>query len=374
MISGHADVQTAVEATQLGAFDFVQKPFNAKKMFISLRNAVERRELVSQADRLKRKLNKLHALVGESPAMSKVRDSIDRIAPTDARVLISGSNGTGKELAARWLHEKSPRREGPFVAINCAAIPGELIESELFGHEKGAFTGAQKQYVGRFEQANGGTLFLDEIGDMSLNAQAKMLRVLQENSIARLGGSREIALNVRLISASNKDLPGEIAAGNFRDDLYHRLSVLIIHMPSLAQRREDIPELIGFLLEEIAQDHGKRPPELSQTAIARLVSLEWKGNVRELRNVLERIAILGGDKITEPALNELIDVGAEKNKDHSIYDRFDKLQAFRDYTEKKFIKAKLGKADWNISHAASLLGIQRCHLYNKINKYEIKRP
>ncbi len=298
MISGHGTIETAVEAIRKGAYDFISKPLDLNRLLITVRNALDKSRLVNETKILKRKVSKQYEMVGESPAISKIKDMIERVAPTDARVLITGDNGTGKELVARWLHEKSHRAEGPFVEVNCAAIPSELIESVLFGHEKGSFTSAIKQRKGDFEQANNGTIFLDEIGDMSLSAQAKVLRALQENKIMRVGGEKDIPVNVRVVAATNKNLLDEIAAKNFREDLYHRLSVILIQVPSLNEREDDIPMLATYFMEQICESHGRPPMEFTEEAIAELKGLKWTGNIRELRNVVERLVILCDQKIT----------------------------------------------------------------------------
>jgi two-component system nitrogen regulation response regulator NtrX len=299
MISGHGNIETAVEAVKKGAFDFIQKPLDLNRLLVTIRNAMEKTTLVTETKVLKKKVNKTFDMIGESEAIEKIKEMIERVAPTDARVLITGGNGTGKELVARWLHEKSHRSAFPLVEVNCAAIPSELIESELFGHEKGAFTSAVAQRKGKFEQAEGGTLFLDEIGDMSLSAQAKVLRALQENKIARVGGDKEIKVNVRVLAATNKDLQKEIAAGNFREDLYHRLSVILIHVPSLSQRREDIPLLAEHFMKSICEEHGIAPKTFTKDAIKELQKLSWTGNIREFRNVVERLIILCDKAISD---------------------------------------------------------------------------
>jgi DNA-binding NtrC family response regulator len=298
MISAHGTIETAVEATKKGAFDFISKPPDLNRLLLTVRNALDKKQLVTETKVLKKKLSKKLDMVGESHALQSVKDTIDKVAPTDARVLITGQNGTGKELVAHWIHEKSKRQEKPYVAVNCAAIPSELIESELFGHEKGSFTSAHKQRSGKFEQADGGTLFLDEIGDMSLSAQSKVLRALQENLINRVGSDKDIKVDVRVLAATNKDLKKEIEAGRFREDLYHRLSVILIHVPPLKDRKEDIPLLLDKFLEDIAQENGGAKKKISKEALARLQELPWTGNIRELRNVVERLVILGETTIS----------------------------------------------------------------------------
>ena len=298
MISGHGNIDTAVEAVKKGAFDYISKPPDLNRLLITLRNATEKQDLVTQTKVLKRKVSKVQKMVGESGPIKKIKDTIDKVAPTDARVLITGENGAGKELVARWIHEKSNRNSGPMVEVNCAAIPSELIESELFGHEKGSFTSAIKQRIGKFEQANGGTLFLDEIGDMSLSAQAKVLRALQEGKITRVGADKDINVDVRVIAATNKDLLKEVEAKTFRLDLYHRLGVIIIHVPSLNERREDVPHLVNYFLELIAADYGQPVKQVDKKAMDALQAYDWSGNIRELRNVVERLIILSGKTIT----------------------------------------------------------------------------
>ena len=297
MISGHGDIDTAVECIKRGAFDFTQKPLDLNRILITIKNATEKVSLVKETKILKKKVYG-QEMVGESPALIMVKDMIDKVAPTDARVLIIGANGTGKELVARNLHQKSPRSSAPYVEVNCAAIPSELIESELFGHEKGAFTSAIKQHKGKFEQADGGTLFLDEIGDMSLAAQAKVLRVLQEKKLSRVGSDKDIIVDVRVVAATNKNLKEEIAKGRFREDLYHRLSVIVINMPTLDQRKSDIPLLVDYFIEQICSETGMPPREVDQDAMDLLLDKVWTGNIRELRNVVERLLILSGSRIT----------------------------------------------------------------------------
>jgi len=298
MISGHGNIETAVEALKKGAFDYISKPLDLNRMLVTIRNAQERNTLITETKILKRRIYKTSEMIGETEGIVRVKEMIERVAPTDARVLITGSNGTGKELVARWIHEKSHRNASPIIEVNCAAIPSELIESELFGHEKGSFTSAIKQRIGKFEQANNGTLFMDEIGDMSLSAQAKVLRALQENKITRVGGEKEITVNVRVIAATNKDLSSEIAKGNFREDLYHRLSVIVIHVPSLNERRDDIPLLADYFLDQICADYNMPRKAFAQEAYDELKKINWTGNIRELRNVVERLLILSEKDIT----------------------------------------------------------------------------
>jgi DNA-binding NtrC family response regulator len=298
MISGHGDIEQAVDCIKKGAYDFLEKPLDINRLLITLRNATDKTALVKETKKLHRKVFKTHEIIGNSESIQKVKDIIDRVAPTDARILITGSNGTGKELVARWLHEKSNRASGVFVEVNCAAIPSELIESELFGHEKGSFTSAIKQHKGKFEQANGGTIFLDEIGDMSLAAQAKVLRALQENKVLRVGGDKDIVVDVRVIAATNKNLRDEIENGNFREDLYHRLSVIVIHVPTLDERKEDIPLLADHFITAICEEYSIPKKEITEAALAELQKFNWTGNIREFRNVIERLIILC-DKIIE---------------------------------------------------------------------------
>jgi DNA-binding NtrC family response regulator len=299
MISAHGTIETAVEAVKKGAYDFIQKPPDLNRLLITLRNALDKSDLVTETKALKKKISKTYDIIGESKAIMQVKETIEKVAPTEARVLITGKNGTGKELVARWLHMKSDRSKSPFVEVNCAAIPSELIESELFGHEKGSFTSAVKQRIGKFEQANGGTLFLDEIGDMSASAQAKVLRALQENKITRVGGDKDIKVDVRIIAATNKDLKKEIEAHHFREDLYHRLSVIIIDVPPLKERSEDIYLLVDRFLDDLAAENGTKKKNITNSAIEELKKMPWTGNIRELRNVTERLFIMCGDEITD---------------------------------------------------------------------------
>lgn len=298
MISGHGNIDTAVEAVKKGAFDYISKPPDLNRLLITLRNALDKQNLVTETKVLKRKVGKVLEMVGNSAPIQKIKDTIEKVAPTDARVLITGENGVGKELVARWIHEKSNRNTAPLVEVNCAAIPSELIESELFGHEKGSFTSAVKQRIGKFETANGGTLFLDEIGDMSLTAQAKVLRALQEGKITRVGGEKDISVDVRVVAATNKDLLKEVDEKNFRLDLYHRLGVIIIHVPSLNERRDDIPLLVDYFLDIIAAEYGQPKKAVDKNAMDALQAYNWTGNIRELRNVVERLVILSGKTIS----------------------------------------------------------------------------
>jgi len=392
MISGHGTVETAVEATKKGAYDFLSKPLDLNRILITVRNALERGSLVEETKVLKKKVysSKTKEILGESETISKIKETIERVAPTDARVLVTGENGSGKELVARWLHEKSHRSNLPLVEVNCAAIPSELIESELFGHEKGSFTSAVKQRIGKFEQASGGTLFLDEIGDMSLSAQAKVLRALQEHKITRVGGEKEIEVNVRVIAATNKDLLKEIDQGNFRMDLYHRLSVILIHVPSLSQRIDDIPTIATSFCEEICGEYNMPAKKITTEAMNALQSLPWTGNIRELRNMVERLIILSDKSITDkdvlayanPSIIHTHNGGSTASThanggakvDSSLaFEKFDSFQDYKDHAEKEFINFKLDKNNWNVSKTADDIGIQRSHLYSKIEKFGLKR-
>ncbi|HLP32547.1 MAG TPA: sigma-54 dependent transcriptional regulator, partial [Bacteroidia bacterium] len=372
MISGHGTLETAVEATKKGAYDFISKPPDLNRLLITLRNAIDKSSLVIETKVLKRKVTKTREIIGDSPAIQKIIETIEKVAPTDARVMITGENGTGKELVARWIHEKSNRNKSPLIEVNCAAIPSELIESELFGHEKGSFTSAIKQRIGKFEQAHGGTLFLDEIGDMSLSAQAKVLRALQENKITRVGGDKDIEVNVRVIAATNKDLLQEIERGNFRMDLYHRLSVILIHLPSLNERDDDIPLLAEKFLKEICEDGGIPKKTFTPGALQELKKINWSGNIRELRNVVERLIILAANKITEEDVLSYSNPKSKNASSQSVYERFDRLQEFKDHVERIFIEEKLKKNGWNVAKTAIEIDIQRSHLYNKIDKYSLK--
>jgi two-component system, NtrC family, nitrogen regulation response regulator NtrX len=306
MISGHGTIETAVEAVKKGAYDYIAKPPDLNRLLITIRNAMDKNNLVAETKVLKRKVSKVDEMIGESEGIIKIRETIDKVAPTEARILVTGENGVGKELVAKWVHEKSNRATSPLVEVNCAAIPSELIESELFGHEKGSFTSAVKQRIGKFEQAHGGTLFLDEIGDMSLNAQAKVLRALQEGRITRVGGDKDISVDVRVIAATNKDLLKEVEDKNFRLDLYHRLSVIIIHVPSLNERRDDIPLLVEKFLNDVCTDYGIVKKTIDDDAIKNLSQHNWTGNIRELRNVVERLVILSGKSITNADVNAYV--------------------------------------------------------------------
>ncbi len=306
MISGHGNIETAVDAVKKGAFDYIAKPPDLNRLLITIRNALDKTTLVKETKVLKKKVANVQEIIGVSAPIIKIKETIEKVAPTDARVLITGENGSGKELVARWLHEKSVRSASPIVEVNCAAIPSELIESELFGHEKGSFTSAIKQRIGKFEQAHGGTLFLDEIGDMSLGAQAKVLRALQEGKITRVGGDKEISVDVRVIAATNKDLLEEVGLKNFRLDLYHRLGVILIHVPSLNERKDDIPILVEHFLKDIAEDYRQTQKSIAKKAVEALQAHNWTGNIRELRNVVERLVILSGREISEADVKSYI--------------------------------------------------------------------
>jgi DNA-binding NtrC family response regulator len=380
MISGHGTVETAIEASKKGAFDFISKPPDLNRLLITVRNALDRGSLVVEAKVLKRKVSKVRPILGNSQAIIKIKETIDRVAPTDARVLVTGANGSGKELVARWLHEKSNRSSAPLIEVNCAAIPSELIESELFGHEKGSFTSAIKQRIGKFESASGGTLFLDEIGDMSQSAQAKVLRALQENKITRVGGEKEIDVDVRVVAATNKDLLKEIEAGNFRMDLYHRLSVILIHVPPLIERKDDISLLTQNFLDEICNEYGMPVKKISDAALEALKALPWTGNIRELRNMVERLIILSDKTITDNDVRAFanpsapVAAGGDTNgAAQTDFDQFNNFQEYKDFAEREYIKFKLEKNNWNVSKTADDIDIQRSHLYSKIEKFGLKR-
>ncbi|MBK7231453.1 MAG: sigma-54-dependent Fis family transcriptional regulator [Saprospiraceae bacterium] len=343
MISGHATIDTAVEAVKKGAYDFISKPPDLNRLLITLRNAIDKSSLISEKKFLQKKVSKFKTqeIVGESKIIQKVRETIDLVAPTDARILITGQNGTGKELVARWIHEKSNRAKGNIVEVNCAAIPSELIESELFGHEKGSFTSAIKQRLGKFELANGGTLFLDEIGDMSLSAQAKVLRALQESRITRVGGDKEIPVDVRIVAATNKDLREEIARGKFREDLYHRLAVIIIEVPALNERVEDIPLLAEHFMEHICHEYGLASKKIDESALEELMKYNWTGNIRELRNVIERLIILSKVKITRKEVLDFVIPASQRNlRFKELFEQFDTVQELNEFIKKEFVAYK----------------------------------
>ncbi len=339
MISGHGTIETAVDAVKKGAFDYISKPPDLNRLLITVRNALDKSSLVQETKVLKKKINKLRVppIIGDTSPIVRVKEEIERVAPTEARVLIMGPNGSGKELVARWIHEYSMRSSGQLIEVNCAAIPSELIESELFGHEKGAFTSAIKQRLGKFELANGGTLFLDEIGDMSLSAQAKVLRALQESSIVRVGGDKEIKVNVRVVAATNKDLRKEIEAKRFREDLFHRLAVIVINVPSLKERSEDVPLLVEHFIDLICDEYGTPPKRVTAGALNLLKSLDWTGNIRELRNVVERLIILSREQITEDDVKHyVLPMVGKANALAEIFERYDNLDSLQDYIKKEY--------------------------------------
>ena len=344
MISGHANIDTAVDAVKKGAFDFISKPPDLNRMLITLRNAMDKSSLISETKVLRKRVSKskTQEIIGASPAIAKVKEDIEKVAPTDARVLVIGPNGSGKELVARWIHQKSRRAASPIIEVNCAAIPSELIESELFGHEKGSFTGAHKNRVGKFEQANGGSIFLDEIGDMSLKAQAKVLRALQESKITRVGGDKEIKVDVRVLAATNKDLRAEIAAGRFREDLYHRLAVIIIDVPPLNNRRGDIPALVNHFITIICQEYGIAIKKASKEAMIALQNVNWTGNIRELRNVVERLIILSGEQITDKdVFSYVIPASSTRNnKFKEIFEQFNSVDELQKFIKEEYSNYK----------------------------------
>ena len=344
MISGHGNIDTAVDSVKKGAFDFIQKPPDLNRLFITIRNAMDKSSLITEKNTLQRKVTRKPAvqeIIGNSAPIQFIKETIDTVAPTEARVLVTGSNGAGKELVARWLHEKSNRNANPIVEVNCAAIPSELIESELFGHEKGSFTSAHKQRIGKFELASGGTLFLDEIGDMSLSAQAKVLRALQESRITRVGGEKEIRVDVRVVAATNKDLRAEISKGKFREDLYHRLAVILIDVPALNDRREDIPQLVEHFVKNICSEYGTPIKKVDATAMELLKGNNWTGNIRELRNVVERLIILSGDQIGKKDVqNYVVNNADNRSKLQSILDQFDSEEKFIEFAREQFEKYK----------------------------------
>ena len=373
VLSGHGNIETAVEAVKKGAFDYIPKPPDLNRLLITVRNAMDKVSLVTETKILKKKIAKSKDIVGESNPIVKIKETIAKVAPTEARVLITGDNGSGKELVARWLHEQSNRANGPLVEVNCAAIPSELIESELFGHEKGAFTSAIKQRIGKFEQANGGTLFLDEIGDMSLSAQAKVLRALQENKITKVGGDKEEKVDVRVVAATNKDLLKEVEENRFRMDLYHRLSVILIHVPSLNERKDDIPVLADHFLNEICGDYGIPVKKIEKDALESLQARNWTGNIRELRNVVERLVIMSEKTITK---QDVIDYSGPSSKAENKgidFDKFANLQQLNDYVERSFIENKLDKNSWNVSKTADDIGISKKALEEKLESLGLKK-
>ena len=372
MISAHGSIENAIKATRLGAFDFIEKPIDRDKLLISVRNAVEQSNLITENKEYKKSLLGDEKILGRSKAIQNILATIDKVAPLDTRVLITGENGTGKELVAKAIHNKSERKDKSFVEVNCAAIPNELIESELFGHEKGSFTGAVQQRIGKFELANKGTLFLDEVGDMSPQAQAKVLRAIEDGKIERVGGAKKIEVDVRIISATNKNLKDEITAGNFREDLYHRLNVIPLNIPPLKERIEDIPILIESFSNDITTRHKKPPVIFEEDAMKFLQGLPWSGNVRELRNAIERIVILVDKRNIIRKDIEFLFAGSQSSIGDIIEDS-NSFQEFKEKAEKAFIIKQLKANDWNISKTAEILDIQRSHLYNKMKKYEIEK-
>ena len=372
MISGHGTIETAVEATKLGAFDFLAKPLDRDKLLVTVRNALQQAKLSEEYRQLRESVEGKWQILGESPKIKEILAVIERVAPTDVRVLITGENGSGKELVARALQRYSKRSSKPFVEVNCAAIPSELIESELFGHEKGSFTGATAQRIGKFEQADGGTLFLDEIGDMSFRAQAKVLRALEEGTIERVGGNKLISVDVRVIAATNKNLEEEIKKGNFRDDLYHRLRVIPIHVPPIRDRREDIPILITSFIDDVCTRNGMARKTVTDEALKRLSSLEWRGNVREVRNTVERLVILSPGTTIDVSLLE-VGVPGGHGEFEEILGQGGTFQEFKERAEAAFVRRQLEQHKWNISKTAEALDIQRSHLYTKMKRYGLMK-
>ncbi len=372
IISAHGNVENAIKATKLGAFDFIEKPIDRDKLLISIRNALKTSNLIKENEQLRKDLQSETQILGESKAIKDILATIERVAPTDARILITGDNGTGKELVAREIHKRSNRADKPFIEVNCAAIPNELIESELFGHEKGAFTGAQQKRIGKFELANGGTLFLDEVGDMSLQAQAKVLRAIENNVIERVGGNSKISVDVRIISATNKNLQKEIENGNFREDLFHRLNVIPVYIPPLRERKEDIPLLANFFMKQICLKNNFPGKEIEREALEFLKTLPWHGNVRELRNFIERLVIMvPGKKLSLADVKKYAPISDQHNDD--LLSVTNSFQEFKEKAEKTFILKQLEAHNWNISKTAEALDIQRSHLYNKMKKYGIEK-
>ena len=374
MISGHATIRTAVEATQLGAYEILEKPLDTDRILVMLRNALANLDLKEENERLKQSFDAPFEIVGKTPVMRMLMEKIEKVAATPARVLITGENGTGKELVARALHRMSPRAGKPFVEVNCAAIPSELIESELFGHMKGSFTGAVSDRPGKFEQANKGTLFLDEVGDMSLAAQAKVLRVLQDNVITRIGGAKPISVDVRVIAATNKTLENEIAAGKFREDLYYRLNVVPIHVPPIRERREDIPMLAQYFATTLSAREGIPPRAFTSDALERLSSLDWPGNVRELRNTVERLLILAPEsQISARDIDRLAGQRALDDAGLATLTQCRTFEEFKDAAERAFLLNKLREFDWNVSETARAVEMPRSNLYKKIERYSLSR-
>jgi len=374
MISGHATIKDAVEATQLGAYDILEKPLDTDRILVTLRNALAHLDLHAENARLRETIQSRYQIVGKSYGIRAVIDKIERVAKTPARVLITGENGTGKELVARAIHQQSTRADEPFVEVNCAAIPSELIESELFGHMKGSFTGAVSDRAGKFEQADGGSLFLDEIGDMSLSAQAKVLRVLQDGVVTRIGGNKPVEVDVRVLAATNKNLETEISDGRFREDLFYRLNVVPIHVPPLRERREDIPSLVAHFINVLTSREGVAPRTVAPEAVERLSQLEWPGNVRELRNTIERLLILSaGPRISGDDITRL--VGRRDPEQGGLGSLLDckTFEEFKHAAERAFLLAKLRVFDWNVSETARALDMPRSNLYKKIERYGLTR-
>jgi DNA-binding NtrC family response regulator len=372
IISAHGSVENAIKATRLGAFDFIEKPIDRDKLLISVRNAVEKANLINENIAIKKSLEGEGEILGKSKAINNILTLIEKVAPLDTRVLITGENGTGKELVAKAIHKLSHRKDKPFIEVNCAAIPNELIESELFGHEKGSFTGAMSQRIGKFELANKGTIFLDEVGDMSLQAQAKVLRAIEDGKIERVGGGKKIEVDVRIISATNKELKEEIEKEKFREDLFHRLNVIPINIPPLRERKEDIPILVESFANNITTKHKKPPVKFLEDTIKLLQEAEWSGNVRELKNIIERIIIIVDKReITRKDIEFLFSPGKATLDD--IIDNSNSFQEFKEKAERAFILKQLNENNWNISKTAELLDIQRSHLYNKMKKYGIEK-
>lgn len=374
MISGHGTIDTAVEATRKGAYDFLEKPLDTDRLLVTLRNALAQKGLVESVERLRTEVESRHEIVGSSYQIRQVLERVERVGPAEARVLITGENGTGKELVARAIHRTSARAKGPFVEVNCAAIPSQLIESELFGHMKGSFTGAIADRAGKFEQAHGGTLFLDEVGDMSLAAQAKVLRALEQGVVTRVGSGKSIEVDVRVVAATNKDVEAEIREGNFREDLFYRLNVVPIEVPALRERREDIPMLVQHFVDLLNRKDGVIPREISRGALDRLQGLEWAGNVRELRNTVERLLILSsGDSIDLEDVDILVSGGSGSGGVGAEFLQADTFADFKDQAERGFLLQKLREHDWNVSETARVIDMPRSNLYKKIERYGLVR-
>jgi two-component system nitrogen regulation response regulator NtrX len=373
MISGHGTIETALEATRRGAFDFIEKPLDRDRVLLTIRNAHQLRRLRGENVELRTRLSDAsRRMLGSSPSLQAVREVVAKVAPTQARVLVQGPSGSGKELVARLIHEMSPRASGPFVDVNCAAIPKELLESELFGHEKGSFTGATATRKGKFEQATGGTLFLDEVGDMSLEAQAKVLRVVEEQKVQRVGGADPIPVDVRLVAATNKDLKQEVDEGTFREDLYYRLAVVPLRVPPLRERADDIPELAGAFLVRFAGDLGREAPRLTENALRWLQRQAWPGNVRQLRNLMERCAILVEGAGIDVSDLEALGGSGPPSGEADPFRSCKTFEEFKDTAERLFLQQRLAENDWNVKRTAEVLGMQRSNLYKKIERYGLK--